>query len=61
MACGEPITRGVAAYGDEFFRRALEAVRTFDTFTDANDPHGKHDFGQFQLDGETLFWKIDYY
>lgn len=26
-----------------------------------NDPHGEHDFGSFDVDGERLFWKIDYY
>ena len=26
-----------------------------------NDPWSEHDFGSFEIDGETLFWKIDYY
>ena len=33
----------------------------FDDFGEANDPHGEHDFGAFELDGEKLFWKFDYY
>jgi hypothetical protein len=32
----------------------------FDTFTNDNDPHRERDFGSFDLDGEKLFWKIDY-
>lgn len=55
------VTRGVAAKGNAFVDRAVRAVREYDAFTDANDPYGEHDFGTFVLDGETLFWKIDYY
>jgi hypothetical protein len=38
-----------------------EKVETFDVFTRNNDPHGEHDFGAFEHDGERIFWKIDYY
>ena len=30
-------------------------------FTNDNDPHGEHDFGSFEIEGETYFFKIDYY
>ena len=33
----------------------------FENFTDDNDPYFEHDFGNFELDGETIFWKIDLY
>ncbi|MGC8535846.1 MAG: DUF3768 domain-containing protein [Rhizomicrobium sp.] len=39
----------------------LERVRTFREFTNQNDPYHEHDFGSFEFDGETYFWKIDYY
>lgn len=26
-----------------------------------NDPYGEHDFGSFDQDGETYFWKLDDY
>jgi hypothetical protein len=26
-----------------------------------NDPHGEHDFGAFEHEGQRIFWKIDYY
>ena len=26
-----------------------------------NDPHREHDFGSFEIDGETYFFKVDYY
>ena len=55
------ITAGVAAHGPEFVRRALAATAAFAAFTADNDPHLEHDFGSFQLDGQTLFWKIEYF
>jgi hypothetical protein len=39
----------------------VEAVQGFDTFTEDNDPYNEHDFGAFELYGEKLFWKLDYY
>ena len=38
-----------------------EKVETFSDFTPDNDPHGEHDFGAFDHNGERIFWKIDYY
>ena len=37
------------------------AVQSFSNFTKDNDPHGEHDFGSFEVEGETYFFKIDYY
>ena len=48
------VTRGVAERGNDFIDRAFKAVRTFSDFSEDNDPHGEHDFGIFELDGETL-------
>jgi hypothetical protein len=39
----------------------VEAVRNYSTFTEDNDPHREHDFGNMELFGETWFWKFDYY
>ncbi len=36
-------------------------MELFDSFTEDNDPHGKHDFGAFEHEGKRVFWKIDYY
>jgi hypothetical protein len=36
-------------------------TQTFDDFNEGNDPYEEHDFGSFELAGETFFWKIDYY
>jgi uncharacterized protein DUF3768 len=41
--------------------RVLLAVQSFDKFTTDNDPHREHDFGSFEIEGETYFFKIDYY
>lgn len=55
------VTSGVAAQGSDFIDRAVSAVRRYRNFGPDNDPYGEHDFGIFELDGETLNWKIDYY
>lgn len=54
-------TDGVSSEGADFVAKAVAAVRTFDRFTNDNDPHGEHDFGAFEIDNQKLFWKIDYY
>ena len=36
-------------------------VQNYADFTPDNDPYGEHDFGSFEVAGETFFWKIDYY
>lgn len=59
LGCRVMITSGVQALDDVV--GVLMKVRTFDAFTEENDPHGEHDFGSFRHGGETLFWKIDYY
>lgn len=49
------------AQGPVFVLLTTRAVQTFLAFTPDNDPHGEHDFGAFDLGGQRLFWKIDYY
>src|ERR1700747_3325382 len=39
----------------------LSKVRTFANFNGDNDPHGEHDFGSFDVAGQTYFFKVDYY
>lgn len=55
------LTAGVRALGDAAAVEAVTAVRDFSAFSEANDPHGEHDFGAFEVADERLFWKIDYY
>jgi hypothetical protein len=54
-------TRSVAELPVDLKARLFLAVQAFSTFTKDNDPHGEHDFGVIELEGETYFWKIDYY
>lgn len=55
------VTRSVRDLGLAFERAALLKVRAFDAFTADNDPHAEHDFGSFDLEGRTVFFKLDYY
>jgi len=55
------VTSGLDAKGPLFVLAAVNAVRNFDAFAEDNDPHGEHDFGAFELSGERLCWRIDYY
>ena len=55
------MTRGVSELGIPFTMQALAKLKSFDTFTNDNDPYGEHDFGSFDLDGHNLFWKINYF
>ncbi len=55
------MTAGVIALGRTKQIAILDAVAAFDGFDADNDPYGEHDFGALTVDGERLFWKIDYY
>src|ERR1700751_4730414 len=55
------ITIGVAALGDEAVARIVKTIAVYDDFCHDNDPHSEHDFGAFDADGHTIFFKIDYY
>lgn len=59
--------------GQVFVTRNLQASDTYDAaqlvflvasyaaFDENNDPHGERDFGDVDMNGTTVFWKIDYY
>ena len=55
------VTRGFDALDVPTKKKAIEAVKNFSDFTEDNDPHREHDFGEIVLDGTRIFWKIDYY
>src|SRR5438128_5498538 len=55
------ITRGIASHGNEFITRAVAAVRAFNDFTPDNDPFGEYDFAFLDVDGQRIFFKVDYY
>jgi len=54
-------TEGICALPQRDQSAIREKVELFDDFTPDNDPHGEHDFGAFEHEGERIFWKIDYY
>ena len=51
------MTQGVAALGREAVARIVKTISVFDDFCHANDPHQEHDFGAFEAEGHTLFFK----
>jgi Protein of unknown function (DUF3768) len=55
------ITAGVAALGAEAVARIVKTIAVYDDFCHTNDPHEEHDFGSFEVDGQTIFFKIDLY
>jgi hypothetical protein len=55
------MTAGVAALPIDMKAHLILKVQSFTEFSAENDPHGEHDFGTFELAGETYFFKLDYY
>jgi hypothetical protein len=55
------MTPGVAALGAEAVERIVKTIAVFDDFCHANDPHEEHDFWSFEADGQTIYFKIDYF
>ena len=55
------LTAGVDALPQEEQAEIVCRVQRFDAFTPDNDPHYEHDFGSFEHEGKTIFWKIDCY
>ena len=54
------MTPGVAALGPDVAERIFRTIAAYDDFCQANDPWSEHDFGSFEADGQTIFFKIDY-
>ena len=61
VPCRILMTQGAAALGPIAQIEISAMVRDYDDFTEGNDPYGEHDFGSFEHNGMTIFWKIDYY
>ncbi|MDR6624523.1 DUF3768 domain-containing protein [Caulobacter segnis] len=58
---GWVVTPGLRAMGEHTLVQAMAAVKAFSDFSEDNDPYGERDFGAFEIDGQRMFWKIDYY
>ena len=55
------LTRGLIEKGADFIAKATAAVRSFDAFTEDNDPWQEHDCATLDVDGERIIFKIDCY
>jgi hypothetical protein len=53
-------TSGVGALPETRKAQVIERVKTFSEFDAENDPHGEHDFINFEIEGRLVFAKIDY-
>lgn len=59
--CHAVLTTGVVALGPEAVARIVKTIEVYDDFCNANDPHEEHDFGSFEAERQTIFFKIDLY
>jgi len=55
------VTQGVYQLPHFDTRTLMQALAQYDAFDADNDPHGERDFGDVQVFGTDLLWKIDYY
>lgn len=55
------LTAGIHETGSKFVEEVIAKVQAFNAFTRDNDPYNEHDFGKFDIDGEPLFFKFEYY
>ncbi len=53
------ITQGIAALSPLDQMQIAHKVTTFTEFTEEHAPYDWHDFGSFDHNGTTIFWKID--
>lgn len=54
-------TASFEAADPEFKRAALQAIGAIETFDPDNDPNGFHDFGAVEIEGRTVWFKVDHY
>ena len=54
-------TQSVADMNIVNLAQLLAEIVTYDAFSEESDTYGEHDFGSVEIDGDTFFWKIDYY
>lgn len=55
------MTRGVAALGPDAQLDLTRRVAAFDAFNADSDPQGWHEMGVIDLDGKTVWFKLDLY
>jgi hypothetical protein len=55
------MTRNVADMGPVFLVKCLYTLKVYDAFTKDNDPYGEHDMCTFEVDGQKVWFKIEYF
>ena len=55
------LSQAVQGLNEESLQQLLEQVKTFNEFSEDNDPWDEHDYGRIEFEGNTYLWKIDYY
>lgn len=55
------MTLQVSHNSPEAIANIVNIVASYDDFLEGNDPYGEHDFGAFEFENCSYFWKIDYY
>ena len=55
------MTIGIAALGAKAIARIVKTIEVYNHFCHANDPYEEHDFDSFEIEGHTVFFKIDYH
>lgn len=55
------MTAGVSGQPDAFRTALFEAIVTYDDFNADCDPHGWHEMGVMEIDGQTVWFKMDLY
>lgn len=54
-------TSGIRALPGFDAAMLMEVLQRYAAFDYDNDPHGERDFGALTVEGNRVFWKIDYY
>ena len=55
------ITSGIANLNVSYQSEIFQIIRSFNDFTEDNDPYDEHDFGIIKIFKKSVYWKIDYY
>ena len=55
------ITNGIQCLSQDTQNKIFTAIESYEEFQESNDPHKEHDFGALEVDGNSMFWKIDYF
>ena len=55
------MTAGFVDLPSSIKARAIAAIRSYDAFDEGNDPYGYHDFGSVEIDGHSVWFKVDAY